>query len=265
MSDSVPGFTAIKETEEVQLWASGPDNQHKRFLQKIKLKSSITDSGNTNNTTTIRGGRVIGLRDADGLGYLYDADATNGDQKVVGILPKHISMLDHFGTAEDKFTSLLTAGIIKNVSDLLGADKAAIAVLARIGFTFAQLDPHGSCFLLHPKARYFKSADYTLVDGDHGCMFIATGAVNFTLPDLATVGKGYSVLLYQASDNNMVITGAANTIVTGDAGGALSTTITFSTANAKMGGHALMYADYISDGGALGWYALMVGRTPTTA
>lgn len=264
MSDSVPGFSAIKETEEVQLWATGPDNNHLRFEQKVKLKSSIVDAGNTP-TTTIRGGNVIGLRDSDGLGYVYDADATNGDQKVIGVLPKHLSMLDRDGTAEDKFTKLMTAGILKNFGDLVGEDKHVAAVLARIGFRFAQLDPHGSCFGLHFKARYFKATDYTLVDGDHGCWFIATAACNFTLPSLATVGPGYQVLLYNGAAATMVITGAANTIVSGDAGGALSTTLTWSTANAQMGGQALMTSDYAADGGSLVWYPLFVERTVTTA
>ncbi len=258
-----PGFTTLSETEESQIWASGPDNQHKRFLMKADIDSAVVDSGNTP-TTTLRAGLVMGLRDSDGQARVYDADATNGDQKVVGILPKHLSMLRD-GTAVDKFTKLLTQGILKNFTDLIGEDLSVAAVLLRTGFTFAQLEPHGSAFLLHPKTRYFKAADYTLLAGDHGNQLVAvTGAVNFTLPDLATVGKGYEVWLYNAVAATMTVTGAANTIVTGDAGGALSTTIAFSTANRQMGGSVIAYADYISDGGALGWYVIVSG-TPTYA
>lgn len=271
MSDSVPGFTAIKETEEAQIWAAGPDNNHKRFLQKAKIKSTVTDSGNTGYTTTLRAGRVMGLKDSDGLLYLYDADATDGTQKVVGLLPRYQYMGDRDGVVEDKFTSILTAGIVKNITDLYGYDKSAIAVLARIGFTFAQLDPHGSCFGFHPKARYFKdgtalSGAYTVVDGDHGCILTAvTAAMNFTMPDLATVGKGFQILLFNAIDANMIVTAAANTILTGDAGGAPSTTITFSTSNRKMGASVLMYADYAADGGSLAWLPLFVSGTPAYA
>lgn len=271
MADSIPGFSAIKETEEVALFASGPDNQHKKFLQKVHIDDAVVDSGNTP-TTTIRGGRIMAIKDSDGKAYLYDADATDGTQKVIGVLPKHLSMLDKDATAEDKFTHVVTAGILKSVSDLLGSDLAALAVLARIGFTFAQVEPHGSAFLLHPKARYFKdgtalSGAYTVLATDHGCMLVAvTAAMNFTLPDLATVGKGFSVLLYNAIDANMIVTAAANTILAGDAGGAPSTTITFSTANRKMGACALMYADYAADGGSLAWYAIISGGgTPAYA
>ena len=272
MSNSVPGFSAIKETEETQLFASGPDNQHKRFAVKAKIKSTVTDSGNTNNTTTIRGGRVLAKKDSDGLLYLYDADATDGTQKVCGLLQKHLSMLDRDGTVEDKIINLATAGIIKDYTALLGSDLSALAVLLRTGFTLAEQEPHGSSFLLHPKARYFKdgtalSGAYTVVAADHGCMLVAvTAAMNFTLPDLATVGKGFSVMLFNAIDANMIVTAAANTILAGDAGGAPSTTITFSTSNRKMGACALMYADYAADGGSLAWYPIISGGgTPAYA
>jgi hypothetical protein len=175
-------------------------------------------------------------------------------------------MLDRDGTAEDKFTKVLTGGIIKAESEIYGEDKASLAVLLRTGFKMVGPTPHGSAFLLAPRKRYFKTADYTLLDTDHGDMFIAiTNAVNFTLPTLATVGRGYSVLLYNGVDASMVITAAANTIVYGDAGGAVSTTLTFSTANKKMGGTALMYADYGTDGATLMWYVLTGGTVPVSA
>ena len=266
MSDSAPGFTAIKESEEAQIWSSGPDNNHRRFHAKTHIKSTVTDSGNTNFTTTLRGGFVLGLKDSDGYTYKYDATLNTGVQNVVGVLEKHLSMLDRDGTVQDKFTKMLTSGILRSVDDLVGADKRALAVLLRMGFTLATSPPHGSAFLMHPRARYFKTADYTIVDADHGAMFIAaTNAVNFTLPDLATVGPGFEVLIYNAVDASAVITGAANTIVYGDAGGALSTTLTFSTANKKMGGTALMMSDYLVDGSTLAWYVLTGGTVPVSA
>lgn len=263
MTDSLPGISTVVETEESQIWASGPDNQHKRFHVKGHIKSTVTDSGNTGFTTTLRGGNVMARKDSDGLDYLYDADANDGTQGPIGVLEKHLGMNNRLGVVEDKFTRFLTAGIIRNLSDLVNVDKAAMAVLLRTGFTIAQAEPHGSAFLLHPRRRDFKTADYTLLDADHGKLFVAiTNAVNFTLPSLATVGKGYEVFLYNAVDASMVITGAANTIVYGDAGGALSTTLTFSTANKKMGGQAIMYADYGTDGATLQWYAFnVVGAT----
>jgi hypothetical protein len=265
MSYPSPGQTDIIESQEIALFASGPDNNHRKFTTRGVIDSTVTDSGNTAKTTTIRGGTVMAVKTSDGNLYRYDADATDGTQAPVGILGEYTNMLNRDGTAVDKTVNLFTGGILKNTSDVVLVDKAALAVLLRIGFKTADLAPHGSHFLLHPKARYFKAADYTLTDADHGCMFVATAACNFTLPDLATVGKGYSVLLFNGANTDMVVTGAANTIVYGDSGGALSTTLTFSTANKKMGGQVLMLADYASDGGSLVWYPLMCTTTITSA
>lgn len=266
--DSTPGFTAIKETEEVQLWASGPDNQHQRIEAKAKMASATVDSGNTP-TTTVRGGNVISLK-AAGTTAIYDPDATDGGM-VVGVLPKHLNMLDRDGTAEDKFTKVMIGGILKNTSDLLNSNLHALSVLFRRGFRSAALEPHGSMFGLAFKTIDFKngttlSGAYTVLAADHGKMLVATtAAMNFTLPTLADVGPGFQVMLYNGVDANMIITAAANTILTGDAGGAPSTTITFSTSNAKMGSHALMVSGYDGEAGALAWFPLMVNRTATIA
>lgn len=269
--DRKPGMGAIFETEEAQLWASGPDMNHQRFLKKADIKSTVTDSGNTP-STTLRAGRVLALKTSDGLCYSYDADANDGTQVPVGVVPRHLTMLDPNGTAEDKFSHVLSSGWLKNTADLSNADLAALAVLFRLGLRPSALDPHGSLFGLHMKGRYFKdgtalSGAYTVVAADHGCTLVAvTAAMNFTLPDLATVGKGFEVMLFNAIDANMIVTAAANTILAGDAGGAPSTTITFSTANRKMGACVLMYADYASDGGALAWYPYISGGgTPAYA
>lgn len=270
MSFTQPGFQAVSESHEDQIWAQGPDHNHQRFLMKQTIASATVDAGNTP-TSTLRHGCIFGLTDSTGKAGLYDADGNLGLQNVIGVNEQAIDMLGRNGVAVDQMKSLLTGGIFKDITQLVGYDKAAAATLFRMGFTNAGAVPHGSMFGLHFKARYFKNGTtlagaYTVLDSDHGCMLVATtAAMNFTLPSLATVGRGFQVFLYNAVDANMVITGAANTIITGDAGGALSTTITFSTANAKMGSHALMYADYGTDEATLQWYALMVNRTPTTA
>lgn len=270
--DSAPGTKDIKMTEEVALFAAGPDNQHKRFLVKGTIKSSVTDAGNTGYTTTIRGGNVLAMKESDGLLYLYDADANDGTQVPVGLIGDHLFMGDGSGGVEDKFTRVTTQGIIKNFTDLLGEDLYAAAVLLRMGFTFAQLEPHGSAFGLHMKGTAYKDGTalagaYTVLATDHGWRLMATtAAMNFTLPDLATVGKGFQVMLVNAVDANMIVTAAANTILAGDAGGAPSTTITFSTANRKLGAVVLMEAVYDAPGGALAWLPIISGGgTPAYA
>ncbi len=265
MPDNIPGFNAMKESEEFQITGRGPDNYGARFHRKVHIKSTVTDSGNTGYTTTLRGGFVLAIKDSDGFAYAYDADANDGTQNPIGVLEQAVFMLLD-GTATDRFSKVLGGGLLKDTAnDLIGEDKAVMAVLLRSGFQQMN-EPHGSSFLLHPRKRYFDTADYTILDADHGSMRVAiTNAVNYTLPSLATVGRGFSILLYNAVDASMVITGAANTIIYGDAGGALSTTLTFSTANKKMGGTALMYADYGTDGATLQWYVLTGGTVPVSA
>lgn len=260
--DNIPGSTVAVYTGEVQLFASGPDNNHKWYNNSITIKSTVTDSGNTP-TTTLRPGMAMSIKDSDGLAYLYDADANDGTQAAVGILPgpSGLTMLESLSnpTAVDKFTSVRSSGILKGTSTsyIPNVDNAVMARLVRNGFTTAGCEPHGSAFGLHFRRRVFKAVDYTVLTTDHGIMFVATtGAVNFTLPTLSDVGRGFEVMFYNGVDANMVITAAANTIVYGDAGGAVSTTLTFSAANKKMGGNALLYSDYTADGGTLAWYVL---------
>lgn len=265
MSDSVPGFKAIKETEEIQIWGSGPDNQHRRFHGKVDIKSTTVDAGNVP-TTTLRGGFLLGIKDSDGLAYPYDPDGNDGTQMPVGVLEKHMSMLDRDGTVEDKFKAILLGGLLSNPSsDLVGYDKVAAAVLLRRGFKFMGVSPHGSNFLVHPKRRNFHAIDYTVLDADHGAQLVATAAVNFTMPTLADVGPGFEVWLFQAANTNMIVTAAANTILYDDTAGGPATTLTWSTANMKMGASVLMRADYASAGGALAWYPLFIQRTVVAA
>jgi hypothetical protein len=265
MVGSLPGIRAVKETEEVQIWASGPDNNHKRFHTKAHIKSTVTDSGNTNNTTTLRGGNLIARKDSDSLDYLYSAAANDGTQGVIGLLEKHLPMFDRDGVAEDKIVGILNQGIIRSTADLVGVDKAALAVLLRMGFTLATAKPNGSAFLLQPVRRDFFTADYTIVDTDHGKMLVAaTNAVNFTLPVLATVGPGFEVLLFQSANQNMVVTAAVDTIIYDDTTNGKATTLTFSTASQKMGASVLMRSDFDA-GGTLSWYPLMIQRTVVAA
>lgn len=273
---NTPGFTAAQDSVETQLFYVGRDNNHRLIEQKVgPIDDDTVDAGNSGSTYVLRPGFVFGLKDSDQKLYPYDADANDGTQNAVGIWggTTGLSMYESLQnpTAVDKHARVTTGGILKAATDITGinGDLEALAVLLRSGFT--TLTPHGSAFGLRFKNRYFKngtdlSGAYTVVAADHGCMLVAVAAaMNFTLPDLATVGRGFQVFLYNGVDANMVVTGAANTILTGDAGGAKSTTITFSTGNAKMGSQALMYSDYDGPAGSLCWYALMVNRTPTTA
>lgn len=264
MPDTIPGFDTLRETEEVQIWGSGPDNQHQRYETKIHIKSTVTDSGNTP-TTTLRGGLILARKTSDGLDYKYDPTATDGTQRPIGILEKHTTMLDRYGTAADKVKNVLKGGLIQNTTDLGNVDLMALAVLLRTGFMTMDAVPNGSAFLYHPVAREFKTADYTITAADNGKLLVAaTNAVNYTLPTLAAALVGFQVQVYQSGNNNLVVTAAADTIIYDDTTGGKATTLTWSTANQKMGAGAILRADY-DVSGTLSWYVLQPQRTVVAA
>lgn len=261
----VPGQTDATFTQEYSLFAIGPDNNHLQFHQKGVIDDSVTDAGNTNYTSTLRGGKVLAKKTSDGKYYAYDADADDGTQIPHGILGEAVKMTNKYGVAEDKLARIFSAGILSSVDNLVGSDYFALATLIRLGLRPAQAEPHGSAFGFYPKGRSFKATDYTVTVANHGMQFTATAAANFTLPALADVSRGWWAYFVNAADTTMVVTGAANTIVYGDAGGAYSTTLTFSTANKKMGGAVLIMADYVSDGGSLLWFPMFIQSTVTSA
>lgn len=261
MPDAVPGFDTLKETEEVQIWGTGPDLNHQRFEQKVHIKSTSVDSGNTP-TTTLRGGFLLARKASDGLEYAYDPDANDGTQLPIGVLEKHTSMLDRYGTAQDKVKVAMKGGLIKDITDLIGYDNQAIGVLLRTGFHLMQAEPHGSLFLPRHRKRQIKAADYTVVAADDGDLFLATtGAVTFTL---LTKANGLSFEFLQTTDNNMVIAsaGSADDILTiHDAG---ADTITFSTASQKIGSRIRVMCVYVDTAGALKWIVENLGGTTMT-
>jgi hypothetical protein len=259
MPDQIPGFELIVETIESQFTGAGRDNQHQQFETKVHIKSTAVDNGNTPNTT-LRGGLLLARKTSDGLDYVYDPTANDGRQTPIGILARTTSMLDRYGVPVDKIKSALKGGLIQDVSKLIGADLSALAVLLRTGFHLMQAEPHGSAFLYYPVRREYKTANYTITAADHGKLLIAagTGALTFTLPNLATVGPGFQVLLYNEKALDMVVSGAANSIVY-EGGGNRATTLSFNTAGQKMGASVLMRSDYDS-AGVLAWYPLQIQR-----
>lgn len=269
-SDSLPGFRTAVESEEVQVWYAGDggNNQVVRAgLTGAVIKSSVTDSGNTP-TTTIRGGRLLAKKTSDGLLYLYAANGNDGTQEVLGVLEKHTSMLNDAGVAADKAPvgGVLRKGLF-HLDTLLGYDLHALGVLARRGALLDKdsVGSFGAGFLEQARSIAFHAIDYTVLTTDHGKTLKATAAVNFTLPALAAAMAGFTVRLFQCADANLVVTAAANTIVYDDTAGGLATTLTFSTANQKMGASVIMQAGYSDTSGTLAWFPLNVQRTVVAA
>lgn len=255
-----PGVTEVFETIESQVWISGPNGQHQRLeAQNKSIDSTVTDSGNTDKTTTLRGGNVLSIKASDGNGYLYDPDANDGTQLAVGVLPHAVDMLRN-GTATDRFVTWMRGGILK-VGELFGLDYHARAVMLRSGFHFDSHSPDGAAFLSRHRKRQLHATDYTVVAADNGDLFVATAAATFTLP---TKANGLKFEFLMIADANMIIAsaGSADDIVAdGDAG---ADTLTFSTSSHKIGSRVEVECVYVDTSGTLKWIAKNLGGTAMT-
>ena len=110
---------------------------------------------------------------------------------------------------------------------------------------------------MHPRGIYRKSADYTLTAEDNGLLFIATAAVNFTLP---TKQNGLAFRFLQTADANMVITGGGDIVYSNSVSNAL---LAFSTAGQKIGSQLLIECMYTA-ANTLKWVASNLGGTTVT-
>ena len=89
-----------------------------------------------------------------------------------------------------------------------------------------------------------KTASYTITSADFGTVFTtrgATGAVTFTLPAAASKNKGEWVLFANVVDQNMIVAGADEGIVTFN--DLTADSIAFQTASEKIGGAFLAISD----------------------
>jgi hypothetical protein len=249
-SGNVPGFQSREESEEKQVLWAGTQGQNLAVTKKVVIDSLSTDAGNSP-TTTLRAGLVVAIKDLDGNVYPYDPDANDGTQVPVGVLAAHQDMLLS-GVATDRFGQILVHGLLRE-NELVGLDRQAKGVLGG-RFVFDR-DLHASTgLLLQPRGVYRKAADYTVVAADHGLLFLATAAVNFTLP---TKAAGLAFRFLQTADAQLRITGASDLVHKGNAS---ATTVTFGTSSEKIGSHVLVECVYTATN-TLKWLVSNLGGT----
>lgn len=108
-------------------------------------------------------------------------------------------------------------------------------------------------------AEVTKSSDYTVLNTDHGTLFLTGGGANrtFTLPALAS-GVGCVWYFYNVQANNMIITAPSNKLI--GVNNATGTTATFSTANQIIGSMAMVW---MNDAGTFYHIASIGGTTNT--
>ena len=249
---ALPGFQPAQESEESQVTWNGRHGQSLIATKKILLDAATVDAGNTP-TTTLRGGNVLAIG-AAGNAHVYDPDAVDGTQIAIGILEHAQNMLQD-GVATDRFTQMLVHGLAKE-GELLGLDARARQQLAS-RFVFDRSLGQQAGELMHPRGVTRKGGNYSVVAADNGLLFVATAAVNFTLP---TKENGLAFRFVQTADANLVITGSTDLVHKGNAA---ANTVTFSTTNEKIGSQVLVECMYVA-ASTLKWIVTNLGGTTAT-
>ena len=253
-SGNVPGVGTQRDSIETQVWWAGRHGQDLIATKKVTIDSTAVDSGNTP-TTTLRGGNLLALADSSGKALTYDPDANDGRQIAIGVLEKHQDMLVE-GTAADRFTQMLVHGFLKQ-GELVGLDPRAKQQLAG-RFVFDR-DLNASLgVLMHPRGIYRKGANYVVTAADNGLLFLATAAVSFTLP---TKQNGLAFRFFQTANADLTISTGGSDIIHKNS--AAATSVAFSTANQKIGSHALVECVY-TDTDTLAWIVSNLGGTTAT-
>ena len=203
---AIPGHRDINESGEVQVWKSGEGfNGYFVLSSDVVLASTNTDTGNTGDTTTLRGGNLIATETSLGTEYIYDADANDGTQSAWGILLKHQPMLESGSATNKVMVPIMSHGVYRT-SEIVGLDAQAGAQLAQRGL-FPDHALSGYAAFAHPMRVSQKTADYTVLAADNGTLFISTdaGDIEFTLP---TIAVGLSFEFLQTIDDELLITSA---------------------------------------------------------
>lgn len=253
LSSMIPGMGEAEYSDDPNVLWAGRQGQTLVATRPVMLDSTCVDSGNTP-TTTLRAGNLIAVDDATGRGFLYDPDAVDGKQVVLGVLEKSVDMLQS-GVATHRLAEVIVAGRIKQ-SAVQGLDPRARTALAdRIQFD--QDWTNGGGQLLLPRSVYRKSTNYTVTAADHGAHFIATAAANFTLP---TKQNGLSFRFTQIADANMAVIGSSDLVVVNNAS---ASSVTCQTSSQKIGSQILVECVYTA-ASTLKWIVTNLGGTTLT-
>jgi len=176
---------------------------------------------------------LMGKKTSDGKLYQWDPTATDGTQKIYGVLCFDQKMHNYAGTDKDRwFGFVITRGFLKATSLLIpGNSSAGIngddyellvrAQLTQGGRFVLDDEPQGSLWAGWAQTLT-KTADYTVVEADNNTLFNTIGdadAITFTLP---SPRPGYRFGFYSAAAQAVTISGASGTplISEGDAAAA---------------------------------------------
>lgn len=253
-----PGMQPKVESSESQIcWG----HEVFRIFDPLgKIASTATDSGSSP-SSLLRAGLIMAKNSSD-LWVPWAADAGDVTSEPKGILFRAISMLNPLTFAAESKNQLILIGGLVKASSVLNLDARVRSQLSNRFFFDDEPLYSGvpSGFLGGSRRVITKAADYTVVAGDSGTLFVATAAVNFTLP---TKANGLAFEFVQTADANMAILSAGSAddiIVDGDAG---ADSVTFSTSSHKIGSRIRVECVYTA-ASTLKWIVANVGGTTMT-
>lgn len=251
-----PGQGASVFTTDREIVAVGYDNQclHK----SIVLSSAIRDDGSTP-TTVIRPGLLLGRLTTGGEYVEWDADADDGAQYVAGINKTDVTILDGYGTANDRVPPAIYVRGVFMASQLLIQGSALVGhtdeYLARRQLWNAGIVLDDDLFGYKAGGGYrfatVTGTTDTLTGDENGMTLFYNNAASVTVT-LPTLKAGLEYTLIRAADEEFIVASAAgDDIVIGNDLSADS--ITFTTAGEQIGAEVHVRSVYI--GTTLKWLA----------
>jgi hypothetical protein len=199
--ETIPGVSAVIETAEIDLtWFN--TTQHNRFDGGKVLAASV-DAGNTP-TTQLRAGLLLGFIASSNSYTQWTPGASNGAEKIAGVLARTKSTLES-GVAADHFVgSIITDGYLKNDNLLIPGESTY--GLSGKDLEFVVRDQLAERFLLDDIRNPLIPRNATLIadktiDGTwHGATINNIGATGTVVVTLPAPKQGFRLRLRQFSN-----------------------------------------------------------------
>lgn len=251
-----PGQGARVQTVEREIMAVGFENQC--LFDSIVVSSATRDAGSSP-TTLIRPGLLLGKLTSSGEHKEWDPDGDDGSQYIAGINRTNVTILDNYGTAQDRVPPGAYVRGVFAASQLLIQGSALVGhtdeYLARRMLWSAGIVLDDDLFGYKAGEGYrmatVTGTSDTLTADENGMtlFYNNAAAVAVTLP---TIKPGLEFTLIRAADEEFVVASAeGDNIVIGNDLSADS--ITFTTAGEQIGAEVHVRSVYI--GTTLKWLA----------
>lgn len=243
-------------TESELLW--GADHARNATLWKSsKISGTTRDAGNTNFTTIIRPGLLLGKIDATGEFEEWDGSLLLGTQNLQGILDTEMRAQDFDATNQDRVFRILVARAPLKVRKLLILGAAFVGhaqeYLARrqlyaAGFVLDD-DPFGYKAGAYRAPSYETATTDTLTGDQNGMTLIYMNAASVTVT-LPAIKPGLKYTLIRSADEEFIVVSptADNVIVGNDLS---ADGVTFTTASEQIG--ATVQVESVYYNGTLKW------------